>query len=100
MLEAWVATGVAMPSPTLDPTTPRRPDAENDGVVQGPRVSSLNSSLPPLHPGDVVADRYRVEQVLGSGAMAWVLSATYVQRNVTAALHFLRYPSTRKAVAR
>jgi serine/threonine-protein kinase len=89
-----------MPSPTLDPTTPPRPHAENDGIVQPPRESSLDSSLPPLRAGDVVADRYRVEQVLGCGAMAWVLSATHVQRNATVALQFLRFRSTREAVAR
>jgi serine/threonine protein kinase len=63
-------------------------------------VSPLDSSLSPLRASDVVADKYRVEQVLGCGAMVWVLSATHVQRNVTVALQLLRFDTTRETVAR
>jgi hypothetical protein len=48
----------------------------------------------------VVAERFRVEQVLGCGAMAWVLSATHVQRGLPVALSFLRFEATRKTVDR
>jgi serine/threonine-protein kinase len=48
----------------------------------------------------VVAERFRVEQVLGCGAMAWVLSATHVQRGLPVALIFLRFEATRQIVDR
>jgi eukaryotic-like serine/threonine-protein kinase len=48
----------------------------------------------------VISDRFRVEQVLGCGAMAWVLSATHVQRGRPVALTFLRFEATRNTVAR
>src|SRR5579859_3152498 len=87
----------AMRSSTLDPT---RPDADHEHPARVPRVSSLDSSLPPYRAGEVVADKYRVEQVLGCGAMAWVMSATHVQRNLPVVLQFLRFAPTRETIAR
>jgi eukaryotic-like serine/threonine-protein kinase len=89
-----------MPSTTLDLTAPRWPDADGDRTEPAPRVSSLDSSLSPYRAGEVIANKYRVEQVLGCGAMAWVLSATHVQRNVTVALQFFRFEATRETIAR
>ena len=89
-----------MPSPTLDLTASRKPDADGDRAEQAPRGSSLDSSLSPYRAGEVIANKYRVEQVLGCGAMAWVLSATHVQRNVTVALQFFRFEATRETVSR
>jgi serine/threonine protein kinase len=78
-----------------------RPDA-ND---RAPRldqtlVSPLDPSMPPYREGDVIADKYRVEEVLGCGGMAWVLRATHLRLNLTVALKFLRFEATRETVAR
>ena len=89
-----------MPSPTLNLTASRWPDADGDRAEQAPRGSSVDSSLSPYRAGEVIANKYRVEQVLGCGAMAWALSATHVQRNVTVALQFFRFEATRQTVAR
>jgi serine/threonine-protein kinase len=61
---------------------------------------SPGASGPPYRAGDVIGDRFRVEQVLGCGAMAWVFSATHVQRDAPVALSFLRFGATRQTVAR
>jgi serine/threonine protein kinase len=58
------------------------------------------SGVPPFRPGDVIANKYRVEEVLGCGGMAWVLRATHLQLRQTVALKFLRFAATREAVAR
>jgi serine/threonine-protein kinase len=43
-----------------------------------------------LHPGDVVRDKYRVERVLGAGAMGMVVAATHLKLGVTVAIKLLR----------
>jgi serine/threonine protein kinase len=63
-------------------------------------VEALDPSIPRFRPGDVIANKYRVDQVLGCGGMAWVLRATHLQLNQTVALKFLRFTATREGVAR
>jgi serine/threonine-protein kinase len=60
----------------------------------------LNPLVPPFKPGDLVASKYRVDEVLGCGGMAWVLRATHVQLNQKVALKFLRFATSGEAVAR
>ena len=46
-------------------------------------------SLAPVNPGDVLAGKYRVERVLGVGAMGVVVLATHVHLDERVALKFL-----------
>ena len=43
----------------------------------------------PVSPGDLVAEKYRVEQVIGEGGMGIVVAATHVDLNRRVALKFL-----------
>jgi len=63
-------------------------------------ASRVDPSVAPYRPGDVIAGKYRVEEVLGCGGMAWVLRATHLQLNMTVALKFLRFEATRETLAR
>jgi serine/threonine protein kinase len=63
-------------------------------------VEALDPSVPRFRAGDVIANKYRVDQVLGCGGMAWVLRATHLQLNQTVALKFLRFTATREGIAR
>ena len=53
-----------------------------------------------FRPGDVIAGKYRVDEVLGCGEMAWVFRATHLELNQKVALKFLRFAATNEAVAR
>src|SRR5215472_7234192 len=44
---------------------------------------------PPVRPGDVLAGKYRVERVLGSGGMGVVVAATHLQLGTQVAIKFL-----------
>ena len=60
------------------------------------RTEALNAA-PELRPGDVVAGKYRVEQVLGAGGMGMVLAARHLQLDQRVAIkmllpHSLRNP--------
>jgi len=55
------------------------------------RSGSLDWTSPPCAPGDLVADKYRVERLLGSGGMAWVFEATHLVLGQRVALKFLRF---------
>src|SRR5450755_2683236 len=81
-------------------TMPRHVDTYPTLRSDSSPVSPLDPSVPPYGPGDVIAGKYRVEEVLGCGGMAWVLRATHVQLNLTVALKFLRFEATRETVAR
>jgi serine/threonine protein kinase len=61
---------------------------------------ALNPLVPPFRPGEVVAGKYRVEEILGCGGMAWVLRATHLQLNQKVALKFLRFAASGDAVER
>jgi len=45
---------------------------------------------PPCAPGDVIQGKYRVEQLVGSGGMAWVFQATHLALQHRVALKILR----------
>jgi serine/threonine protein kinase len=49
---------------------------------------------PPYVPGDVIADKYRIERLLGSGGMAWVFEATHLLLQKSVAIKFLRTDRT------
>ncbi len=50
----------------------------------------ISDDLPPLAEGDVLAEKYRVERVLGVGGVGVVVSATHVTLGQRVALKFLR----------
>ena len=83
--------------------SPPNDDPEDDEktlVLVEALVGPVDPSMPPFAPGDVVAHKYRVEEILGCGGMAWVLRATHLQLNQTVALKFLRFAATREGIAR
>src|SRR5688572_33000193 len=43
-----------------------------------------------VRPGDVLAGKYRVERVLGSGGMGYVVAARHLQLDQLVAMKFLR----------
>src|SRR5260221_10510747 len=43
-----------------------------------------------VRPGDVLADKYRVERVLGQGGMGYVVAARHLQLDQLVAMKFLR----------
>src|SRR5271165_3384743 len=55
-----------------------------------------------LHEGDVVADKYRIERVLGTGGMGIVVAAHHIGLDTRVAIKFLRpeLAANRDAVAR
>ena len=54
-------------------------------VVEGAEV------LSPVPPGEVVADKYRVERVLGAGGMGVVVSARHITLDQVVAIKFLAF---------
>jgi serine/threonine protein kinase len=58
-----------------------------------PPVTSQTVGIPlavPFSPGDVVADKYEIIKVIGSGGMGYVVSATHIELGHQVALKFLR----------
>src|ERR1700683_2258289 len=53
-------------------------------------VTNELSSQPPVKEGDVLAGKYRVEKVLGEGAMGVVVAAMHVHLGERVALKFLK----------
>jgi serine/threonine-protein kinase len=53
-------------------------------------ASSPGRAEPPVSPGEIVADKYRIEQTIGSGGMGVVVAATHLQLNQRVALKFVR----------
>jgi serine/threonine protein kinase len=49
----------------------------------------INISPPPVQPGQMLADKYRVEKILGAGGMGVVVAARHVELNVLVAIKFL-----------
>ena len=43
----------------------------------------------PVKPGDILAEKHRVERVLGTGAMGVVVAATHVELHETRAIKFM-----------
>ena len=56
---------------------------ESGAAVDFPQMSSVR-------PGDVLAGKYRVERVLGSGGMGYVVAARHLQLDQLVAMKFLR----------
>jgi serine/threonine-protein kinase len=65
-------------------------------------VTNELTSQPPVKEGDVLAGKYRVERVLGEGAMGVVVSAMHVHLGERVALKFLKQvlASSQEVVAR
>ncbi|RYE82407.1 MAG: serine/threonine protein kinase, partial [Myxococcales bacterium] len=53
------------------------------------RGATAQMQLCPVRPGDVLGDKFRVEQVLGQGGMGVVVAATHLQLDERVALKFL-----------
>jgi serine/threonine protein kinase len=77
-------------------------DRERDGLLPGTAPASApprldQRQLPPDVPaiGEVIADKYRVERVLGAGGMGVVVAAQHLQLDTRVALKFL-LPGTLK----
>lgn len=49
----------------------------------------METSPPAIAPGDVLADKYRVDEIIGVGAMGVVLSATHLELGQRVAIKFL-----------
>src|SRR5688572_24236739 len=52
-----------------------------------------------VKPGDVLAGKYRVERVLGSGGMGYVVAARHLQLDQLVAMKFLRSGSAENGEA-
>ena len=50
---------------------------------------TLNFELAPVHPGEILAGRYRVERVIGVGGMGVVVAATHLPLDQLVAIKFL-----------
>ena len=68
-------------------------------MMVGSVVQDLTPTSSPVAPGDIVADKYRVERVLGIGGMGVVVAARHVTLDQVVAIKFLvgdRTGSTRE----
>ena len=70
-------------------------DAPSGGSVLEPEREDGSSLLAKLAVGTVIDGRYRVDAILGEGAMGVVVAAKNVQLGERVALKFLRYSSQR-----
>jgi eukaryotic-like serine/threonine-protein kinase len=52
-------------------------------------MSNEEQSLPPVNPGDILAGKYQVERVLGSGGMGVVVAARHLELDERVAVKFL-----------
>ena len=86
--------------PPTQPVDDEEPDEERTIPFVEAMVGPVDSLVPPFRPGDVIASKYRVDEVLGCGGMAWVFRATHLELNQKVALKFLRFAATGEAVAR
>ncbi|HOU94097.1 MAG TPA: hypothetical protein PLU22_23765, partial [Polyangiaceae bacterium] len=59
---------------------------------------STEWSAAPVKPGDVIAGKFRVEQVLGSGGVGVVVAARHLQLDERVALKFLLPNAVRSEV--
>src|SRR5216110_74352 len=50
---------------------------------------STTATTPAVKPGDILADKYRVDQVLGSGGMGIVVAAEHIELRERVAIKFL-----------
>jgi serine/threonine protein kinase len=74
---------------------PQRESSAPDGVPSSqPRASRTppvgTPLITPFAEGDVIADKYEIIKIIGSGGMGYVVSATHVELGHQVALKFLR----------
>src|SRR5688500_1052208 len=69
-------------------------------MVSGAAHSSAYAGPDEVQPGDVVADRYRLEQPIGTGGMATIWEATHLALNRSIALKFIAVPGSSPAKIR
>src|SRR5262245_51810241 len=50
----------------------------------------MSPVLPPVQPGEILAGKYRVDRVLGTGGMGVVVAATHIELLETRAIKFMR----------
>ena len=58
-------------------------------IAPGLSMSPDSENFVPVNPGDVIADKYRVERVLGRGGMGIVVAATHLHLDQPVALKFI-----------
>src|SRR6266446_6853320 len=56
-------------------------------------------SWTPVQPGDLIARKYRVDSILGSGGVGVVLAATHLQLGTSVAIKFLNPASLKDPIA-
>src|SRR5262245_18902400 len=73
-------------------TGPKRPEdsGRNDSAGFPSSEGSLPISKEPFYIGEIVAGKYRVERVIGEGAMGVVLAATHIELDEIVAMKFIR----------
>jgi serine/threonine-protein kinase len=75
---------VARPGePALAPTEPM------SGPGSGGEAKRGRDSTPPIRPGDLIAEKFQVDRVIGSGGMGVVVQATHVALGQRVAIKFL-----------
>jgi serine/threonine-protein kinase len=80
---------VASPGAQSGKTPQARPAGER--IETGDAADEIGAALAQLEVGSVVDGKYRVDQVLGRGAMGVVVQATHLHLGERVALKFLRY---------
>ncbi|MET0591598.1 MAG: serine/threonine-protein kinase [Polyangiaceae bacterium] len=77
-----------------DKAQPQRESSPSDPVSGSqPRAVKKPAGVPlvtPFAEGDVIADKYEVIKIIGSGGMGYVVSATHIELGHQVALKFLR----------
>ena len=68
-------------------------------IAPGLSMSPDSENFVPVNPGDVIADKYRVERVLGRGGMGIVVAATHLHLDQPVA-HEVHHPRCRRQTAR
>lgn len=70
--------------------TNRRPGARTDVLMTSSDVSYDPYSALPFRGGELIADKYRVDSLLGAGGMGFVFSATHVDLDRKVAIKLIR----------
>ena len=65
-------------------------DVVNAAPESGYQTVSQEAMNMPFHPGEVVAGKYEINDLIGTGGMGFVFSATHVELGEKVALKFLR----------
>ena len=67
-----------------------QPQREESDATPAAKPAEGIPLVMPFSPGDVIADKYEIIKVIGSGGMGYVVSATHVELGHQVALKFLR----------